>query len=110
MNAFQKMVLVVAGSAVNFFAVPASAGDFAYGGTVQSVSPNAIVLQTPSNQSVSLAYTPFTQVKIKEYSFYGKRKYRADVASLKTGDVVRKVKAAPAVDGSLMAYKIEVVR
>ena len=109
MNAFQK--LAIAAAAVATVSAPAVARDFGfYGGTVQSVTPTAIVLQTPANQSVTLAYTPFTKVKIRAYSFYGKRKYRANVGALKAGDMVRKVKAAPAVDGSLMAYKLEVVR
>lgn len=111
MNAFQKLAVALA--AVATVSAPAVARDFGgnfYGGTVQSVTPTAIVLQTPANQSVTLAYTPFTKVKIREYSFYGKRKYRANVGALKAGDMVRKVKAAPAVDGSLMAYKLEVVR
>ena len=109
MNVFQKLALVGATAAI--VAAPAAARDgYFYGGTVQSVTPNAIVLQTPANQSVSLSYTPFTKVQIKEYSFYGKHKYRTNVSALKAGDMVRKVKAAPMVDGSLMAYKLEIVR
>ena len=105
MNVFQKLALVGATAAI-----AAARDGYFYGGTVQSVTPNAIVLQTPANQSVSLSYTPFTKVKIKGYSVYGKHKYSANVSALKAGDMVYKVKAAPMVDGSLMAYKLEVVR
>ena len=115
MNVFQKLGIaalsaaVLAGSAVaggKNYGAPAPY----YGGKIEAVTQNAITLQTPENTRVSMAYTPFTKVKIKEYSFYGKRKYRGSVADLKAGDFVQKVKAAPAVDGTLMAYKIEVVR
>ena len=114
MNVFQKLSIaalsaaVLAGSAVaggKNYGAPAPY----YGGKIEAVTQNAITLQTPTG-AVSLAHSPFTKVKIKEYSFYGKRKYRGSVADLKAGDFVQKVKAAPAPNGTLMAYKIEVVR
>lgn len=101
--------LAVLGLGLAFIAAPAWA-DWKVSGQIQNITPQTITLNSMGYGTLHIQHLPYTQVKIKEYSPYGKQKFYTSVASLQTGDFAKEIKIIPDANGNYYAKKIEVVR
>ena len=91
------------------FSAPALA-DWDVAGTVKTVNANSITLETYGFGTMTIQHLPYTQVKIKGYSQYGKHKYYAPVSAIQPGDFAKEVEIIPGPNGVYYAKEIEILR